>query len=44
MKKVIGLLIIAAGIAIAYFMDFTLISDIIAVGALILGGKVAASD
>lgn len=44
MKKILGILIIAAGIAIAYFLDFTLISDIIAVGAIILGGKVAASD
>ena len=43
MKKVFGLLIMAAGFAIAYFMNFSLISDIIALAGLIIGGKLCAS-
>ena len=44
MSQVIGFIIIFIGFAIAYYLDFSLISDIIALGALILGGKIAASD
>ena len=44
MNQVIGILIILIGFAIAYWMDFSLVSDLIALGALFLGGKIAASD
>lgn len=44
MNHIIGFLIILIGFAIAYWMDFCLISDLIALGALFLGGKIAASD
>lgn len=44
MSKIIGIIIIGVGFTIAYLMDFTLISDIIALGCLYLGGKIAASD
>lgn len=41
MNQVIGILIILIGFAIAYWMDFSLVSDLIALGALFLGGKIA---
>jgi hypothetical protein len=44
MNQVIGFIVILIGFAIAYYMDFSLISDIIAFCALILGGKIVASD
>ena len=44
MNQVIGILIILIGFAIAYWMDFSLVGDLIALGALCLGGKIAASD
>ena len=44
MNQVIGILIILIGFAIAYWMDFSLVGDLFALGALCLGGKIAASD
>lgn len=44
MNQIIGFLIILIGFAVAYWMDFSLISDIIALVALFLGGKIAASE
>ena len=44
MNQVVGILIIFIGLAIAYWMDFSLVSDLIALGALCLGGKIVASD
>jgi len=44
MNFLLGIIIIGAGVTIAYFMDFTLIGDIIALCGLYLGGKIIASD
>lgn len=44
MNVLLGIIIIGAGVTIAYFMDFTLIGDIIALCGLYLGGKIIASD
>ena len=44
MKKILGIIIIFAGCAIAHLMGYALIGDIIALGALILGGKLISMD
>ena len=44
MGKIIGVIVILVGFGLAYAMDFSLISDIIAIAALIIGGKIPASD
>lgn len=44
MKTILGVLIIIGGCCLAAVMNFSLISDIIAIAALYFGGKLCASD
>ena len=44
MNVLLGIIIIGAGVAVAAWMDFSVIGCIIALVGLVLGGKVAASS
>jgi len=44
MKTILGGIIILAGFGLAAVLDFSPISEIIAIASLIIGGKISKSD